>query len=114
MIATLVMRRLALGVLTLIVVSIMVFAGAEVLPGDVAEAILGQDAAPDTVAALRKKLGLDKPAPLCYFDWLVGMLTGHLGESLAAGREISTIIGLRLPMTLLLGGVTAAIAAHWR
>ena len=110
MILRLVLRRVVLGLITLVVVSIMVFVGTEILPGDVAEAILGQDSAPDTVAALRRELGLDRPAPVRYFEWLVGMFTGHLGESLATGREISNIIALRLPMTLLLGGVTAVIA----
>ena len=110
MILRLVLRRLVLGAITLVVVSVMVFAGTEILPGDVAEAILGQDSAPDTVAALRKELGLDKPGYVRYFQWLTGMFTGHLGESLATGREISNIIALRLPMTLLLGGVTAVIA----
>ena len=110
MILKMIMRRLMLGAITLFVVSIMVFAGTEILPGDVAEMILGQDAAPDTVAALRKELRLDRPAPVRYFEWLVGMATGTLGDSLATGREISDIIALRLPYTLLLGGVVAVIA----
>ena len=106
----LIARRLAFGVLTLLVVSILVFAGTEILPGDVAEAVLGQGATEETVAAIRLELGLDRPAPVRYWEWLVGLFTGDLGESLATGREISDIIALRLPSTLLLGGTTAAIA----
>ena len=106
----LIVRRLALGVLTLVVVSILVFVGTEILPGDVAEAVLGQGATEETVAAIRLELGLDRPAPVRYLEWLAGLFTGDLGESLATGREISDIIALRLPSTLLLGGATAAIA----
>lgn len=106
----LIVRRLVLGAVTLVVVSVLVFAGTEILPGDVAEAVLGQGATEETVSAIRRDLGLDRPAPVRYFEWLTGLFTGNLGESLATGREISDIIGIRLPGTLLLGGVTAAIA----
>ena len=110
MILKLVLQRLGHGLVIMFAISIVIFAGTEVLPGDVAEAVLGQDAAPDTVAALRLQLGLDRPAPVRYLEWLRGMFTGDLGQSLATQREISEIIALRLPMTLLLAGITAAVA----
>lgn len=106
----LLLRRLIFGAVTLLIVSVLVFIGTELLPGDVAQAILGQNATPETVAALRSKLDLDQPAPLRYLGWLAGLANGQLGESLATGREISGIIAARLPNTILLAGVTAAIA----
>ena len=60
----LVLKRLASGLVTLFLVSLMVFAGTEILPGDVAQAILGQQATPESVQILRDKLGLDRPAPV--------------------------------------------------
>jgi peptide/nickel transport system permease protein len=105
-----IVERLALGIFTLWLVSIMVFAGTELLPGDVAQAILGQSATPETVAGLRSQLGLDRPAYVRYFDWLRGFATGDLGVSLASGVPISGLIKERLGNTLLLSSVTAAIA----
>jgi peptide/nickel transport system permease protein len=105
-----IVKRLALSMLTLWVVSILVFAGTELLPGDVAQAILGQSATPETVAGLRSQLGLDRPSYVRYFDWLRGFATGDLGMSLAGGVPISGLIKRRLSNTLLLASVTAAIA----
>ncbi len=68
--AKLVVRRLALGVLTLFLVSLLVFAATQALPGDAAKSILGKSGTPDRVAALREKLGLDRPKTTQYFDWL--------------------------------------------
>ena len=105
-----VLRRLGLGVVTLWVVSLLVFAGTEILPGDVAEAILGQSATPEAVAAIRAQLNLDRPAMVRYFDWLVNFLRGDLGISLAANVEISEMISGRLKNTLTLAALTAAFA----
>src|SRR5688500_16549074 len=110
MVFRLIVRRVFLGLITLVVVSIVVFAVTEILPGDVAEAVLGQSATPETIAALRRDLGLELPPHERYLRWLSGLVTGNLGQSLATGRELASIIGLRLPNTLLLGGLTAAIA----
>ncbi|MGF1501002.1 MAG: ABC transporter permease [Paracoccaceae bacterium] len=110
MLATLILKRLALGVVTLLVVSLIVFGGTEVLPGDVAEAVLGQGATPETVAAVRAELGLDRPAWERYGEWLIGLATGDLGNSLASPRPVVEILAPRLPNTLLLGGVAALIA----
>lgn len=105
-----VLRRLGLGVVTLWVVSILVFAGTEILPGDVAEAILGQSATPEAVAAIRAQLNLDRPAPIRYFEWLANFLRGDLGVSLAANLPISELITDRLENTLILASLTAAFS----
>ena len=88
----------------------MVFAGTEILPGDVAQAILGQQATPETVQAIRDELGLDRPAMVRYFEWLGNFVQGDLGKSLVSGREISELISGRLGKSLLLAGVAAVIA----
>ena len=103
-------QRIALGLLTLFVVSIFIALVVELLPGDITQAILGQSATPETVAAFRAELGIDRPAPERYFEWLKGMLTGDMGKSLANKREISELVGRRLSNTLFLGGFAAAIA----
>ncbi|MCB1970285.1 MAG: ABC transporter permease [Geminicoccaceae bacterium] len=105
-----VLQRLGLGVLTLFVVSLIIFLGVELLPGDIAQEILGQSATPETVAALRREMGLDLPAYVRYFDWLGGMLHGDFGRSLANKREISELISMRLWNTLFLAGLTAIVA----
>lgn len=106
----LVARRLALGGLVLLVVSAVVFIATEVLPGDVARAILGQGATPELIANVRERLGLDEPAHLRYFTWLGNLLAGHLGTSLANGADIADMIGDRVVNTILLAGVTAVLA----
>jgi peptide/nickel transport system permease protein len=109
-ILTMVAQRLGLGLLTLFVVSLIIFLGVELLPGDLAEAILGQGATPETVAAIRRELKLDLPAYQRYLEWLVGMLQGDLGRSLANQREISELIGGRLWNTLSLALLAAVIS----
>jgi peptide/nickel transport system permease protein len=91
-------------------VSLLVFTGTELLPGDVAEAVLGQDATPETLAAMREELGLNLPAHVRYARLLSHIVQGDLGKSFASGRDISGLIASRLPATLLLGAVTALIA----
>ncbi len=106
----LIFKRIALGALTLIVISLLIFVGVELLPGDLAEAVLGQNATPETVAAFRKELKLDLPAHVRYFSWLSDFLHGDLGNSLANGRPIKDLIGWRFANTLFLAGVAATIA----
>jgi len=103
-------QRIALGLLTLFTISLLITFGVEVLPGDLAESILGQGATPETVKVFRAELGLDKPAHMRYLSWLGGMVTGDLGVSLASKREISELVGIRIANTLFLGGFAAAIA----
>ena len=103
-------QRLALGLLTLFIVSLIIFSAVELLPGDLAEAILGQAATPETVAAFRRELKLDLPAYERYFSWLFGMVQGDMGRSLANQREIAELIGVRLGNTLFLAFIAALIA----
>ena len=110
MIINLILQRLALGVLTLFVVSLVIFTSVEMLPGDFAQAILGQSATAETLQAYRDELGLERPAVIRYLEWLGNAVQGDLGASLANGKPISELIGARLGNTLFLAGMTAAIA----
>jgi peptide/nickel transport system permease protein len=103
-------QRLALGLLVLFAVSLIIFLGVELLPGDVAQEILGQSATPETVAAMRKELGLDLPPHVRYIEWLAGILQGDFGTSLASRREIADLIGMRLANTLFLALLAAIIS----
>lgn len=102
--------RLGFGLLVLLVVSLVIFFAVELLPGDLAQAMLGQAATEETVAELRERLGLDRAAILRYLDWLGSVLSGDLGRSLATDREITELIGSRLGLTFFLAGYAAAIA----
>lgn len=106
----LVTKRLGLGLLTLFVVSILIFFAVELLPGDIAQAVLGQGATDETVAALREQLGLDRPAPIRYLDWLAGAVTGDFGVSLVSGERVSEAISDRFVNTLFLATYAAVIA----
>ena len=108
--AGLVGRRLALGFGTLIVVSILIFFAVELLPGDLAQAVLGQAATDETLAALREQLGLDRPALVRYFEWLGGALTGDFGTSLVTGERVTEAISDRFVNTLFLAAYAAVIA----
>ncbi len=105
-----IVQRLSLGVLTLLIVSLIIFLGVSLLPGDAAEAMLGQLATPETVAVLREQLGLDLPVPIRYFNWLMNILQGDFGVSIGNGREISELIGTRFLNTLFLALYAALIA----
>ena len=99
-----------IGIVTLWVVSVLVFAGTAVLPGDVAQIVLGQAATPESLAAYRAERGLDQPLFIQYFLWLGGMMTGDLGISKAGGATISSLIGGRLSNTMLLAAIVAVIS----
>src|SRR5580704_8514244 len=103
----LIAQRLAVALATLAFVSVAVFLATEILPGDVAEVVLGQSATPEAVAGLRAALHLDQPAYLRYFIWLHGLLTGDPGRSLVNNLPVATLIGSRLSNSLLLAAVTA-------
>lgn len=107
---TMIIKRLGLGVLTLLLLSLLIFLSVEALPGDLAETILGQQATPENVAAIRKELGLDLPAYTRYINWLGGILQGDFGNSLALKKPISGLIAPRLQNTLFLTLYTACIA----
>ncbi|ATG36233.1 glutathione transport system permease protein GsiC [Phaeobacter piscinae] len=106
----LVSQRLALGLILLIAASVLIFMGTLILPGDVAQSILGQSATPEALANLREELGLNEPAILRYFDWLFGALKGDLGTALTNGQDIATSIGRRLGNTLFLAFWAAVIS----
>jgi peptide/nickel transport system permease protein len=106
----LVARRLALGLITLWAVSLLIFAATEILPGDVATAILGQSRTPEAVAAIRASLGLNRPAYIRYGDWLAHFVRGDIGKSLANQRDIAPEIRDRLGNTLFLAGVAACVS----
>jgi len=107
---SLVARRLVLGLLTLLAVSMIIFAGTEILPGDVATAILGQSATAENTAAIREQLGLNRPPHVRYVEWLGAFLQGDLGTSLGNRRPIAPQIGFRLENTLMLATFAALIA----
>ena len=103
-------KRLLLGVLTLFIISVVIFGATELLPGDLARELLGQSATEETLAALREQLGLNDPAPLRYWNWLAGVLQGDFGMSMATQKPISELVGARLGNTLFLALYAAALA----
>jgi len=109
-IAVMIARRLGIGLFTLFIVSLVIFFGVELLPGDFAAAVLGQSGTPETVAALRSRLGLDLPAHIRYLGWLAGLLSGDLGTSLGGEVRIADVLGGRLFNTFFLAAYAAAIA----
>ncbi len=119
---TIIFQRLALGLLTLLIVSVVIFVAVNLLPGDFAQSILGQAATPEAVASIRRDLGLDQPMVTRYFDWLGGALRGDFGSSFARANFASfsgtnsgatTVAEQIAPLfanTMFLAMVTAAIA----
>lgn len=105
-----VLRRIALGVLTLAAVSVLVFLLVQMLPGDAAEAILGQNATPAAIAALRQELGLNRPLLGRYLSWCGRLLQGDFGTSLANGLPVARLLHDRLANTLFLAGFTALLS----
>ena len=109
-VVTIVLKRLGLGLVTLLVISIIIFGAVELLPGDIAQAVLGQGATPENVAAMREQLGLDRPAPVRYLAWLRGAVVGDFGVSLVSQTPVAETIGPRLYNTLFLALYAAVIA----
>jgi peptide/nickel transport system permease protein len=107
---TMIGQRLLLGVLTLFIISVVIFGATELLPGDLARELLGQSATEETLAALREQLGLNDPAPLRYWNWLTGVLQGDFGVSMATQKPISELVGTRLGNTLFLALYAAALS----
>ena len=106
----LILRRLALGVLTLFLISLVVFAAVLALPGDAATAILGKEATPDRVAALRDQLHLNDSVITQYVDWIGGVLTGSFGESTSTQQPVSELLSDRVANTAFLVFVAAIVA----
>jgi peptide/nickel transport system permease protein len=119
---TIILQRLALGLLTLLIVSVVIFIAVNLLPGDFAQSILGQGATPEAVASIRRDLGLDQPPVARYFDWLGGVLRGDFGSSFAqanfasfsgttsGAKTVADQIAPRFANTMFLAMVTASIA----
>jgi peptide/nickel transport system permease protein len=103
-------KRLGLGVVILLVISIIIFFMVELLPGDIAQAVLGQGATEENVAALRKEMGLDKPAIVRYLEWLGGAVMFDFGNSIVTGESVANTIGDRFMNTLFLAAYAAVIA----
>lgn len=106
----LIIQRLGLGLATLLAASVLIFAGTEILPGDVATAILQNNATPENVAALRAELGLNRPAPVRYLEWLGHAAEGDFGHSLTNQRDVLTELAPRLGNTLFLAAYAALVA----
>ena len=117
-VATTIIQRLGLGLITLFVVTVIIFSSIEFLPGDFGEAVLGQAALPETVEAFRRELGLDRPPVERYFMWAGNVLTGDLGNSFSGrnasgvdrSRDVWNLIQPRLANTLFLASMAALVA----
>lgn len=108
--AKLIFNRLLLAVFTLFAVSVLIFVCTEILPGDVASAVLGQGATPEALVIFRKELGLDVPAPIRFWNWFTAAMQGDLGTALTNKRVIVDELLPRLGNTLFLAGFAALIA----
>jgi peptide/nickel transport system permease protein len=106
---SLVWRRIVLGVLTLFVVSIVVFSATQVLPGNAAYAVLGHSATPQAVKALEKQMHLDRPATAQYWSWFSGLFEGKLGTSLVNSEPVGSLIGPRLENSAFLVAVAGLV-----
>jgi peptide/nickel transport system permease protein len=106
----LVVRRLALGVLTLFLISLVVYGAVIALPGDAATAILGKEATPDRVAALREQLHLNDSVVSQYLQWIGGVLTGSFGTSAATQQPVSALLSDRVANTLFLVFCASVVA----
>jgi peptide/nickel transport system permease protein len=104
------LRRVLLGLLILLLVSIVVFAATQALPGNAARAILGRNATPERLAALTRQLHLNQSAVSQYSHWLGGVLTGNFGTSAATEQPVSSLISARILNSAFLVLVSALIA----
>ena len=105
----LILKRLGIGLITVLAVSLIIFFGTKILPGDAAQIRLGQSATPENVAAFRARLGLDQPFIVQYFTWLKNFVQGDLGTSLSSDVPITNLIADRYQNTVIVSLLTAAI-----
>ena len=123
-----ILRRLALGILTLLLVSVLVFAATQLLPGDTARAILGRSATPERLKELQQRLGLDRSAASQYTEWLGNIVKGDLGDSLVAAEPVTQLLGNRvmnsaalvfvaalvsIPLSILIGSLSGLLRDRW-
>src|SRR6266705_5288417 len=104
------LKRLVVAIPSLVIASLIVFTLPRLLPGDAVQLMLEEKAYGKDVDDLRHKLGLDRPIYVQYFAWVGNVLTGNLGESLWTKRTVTEELGMRLPITLLLGGLAACFS----
>ena len=105
----LILKRLGVGLVTVLAVSLIIFFGTKILPGDAAQIRLGQSATPENIAAFRARLGLDQPYYVQYLSWAKDFLTGNMGTSLASDVPITDLIADRYKNTVFVACLTAAI-----
>ena len=123
-----ILRRVGLGILTLFLVSVLVFAATQALPGDTARAILGRSATPERLKEVRERLGLDRPATTQYVEWLGNIVRGDLGDSLVAAAPVTSLLGDRvrnsailvflaaiisIPLSILIGSLSGLLRDRW-
>ena len=110
-------RRLGVFLVTLLGASVLIFLITSALPGDVAQVLLGTDATPEAISALRTQLGLDRPLVVQYADWLGGIVVGDFGTSHLTGQPVLSLLAPRIAVTLwlvlfgLIGSVLIAVPA---
>lgn len=108
--AQLIFKRLLISIFVLLAISVIIFAVTLLLPGDPARAILGQQATPERLAALREQMDLDKPAVVRYFLWLGGLFTGDFGTSAATGGPVSQLLAPRIGNSIILMLLAAVVS----
>lgn len=108
--AQLIFKRLLISIFVLLAISVIIFAATLLLPGDPARAILGQQATPERLAALREQMDLDKPAVVRYFLWLGGLFTGDFGTSAATGGPVSQLLAPRIGNSIILMLLAAVVS----
>lgn len=106
----LILKRVASAMVTLFAISVLISLGVELLPGDLAQAVLGKGATQEALIAFRMELGLNQPIYIRYINWLGGIMQGDLGSSLANRIPVANLIGSRLWNTLFLASVAAIVA----
>ena len=104
------LQRVAISIVTLLVISLVVFTGVRMIPGDPARVMGGTDADPAGLAEIRAKYGLDDPVPLQYLRWLGLALRGDLGESIRTREGVVRTVAVKLPITIELAGLSLLIA----
>ena len=106
----LIAQRFTLGILLLVAASVLIFGLTEALPGDAAQAVLGQAATPESLANLREEMGLNRPATTRYFEWFGGILQGDMGVSIINRLDIAESVGKRLGNTMFLAFWAAIVS----
>jgi len=104
-----VLRRVCIGFILVVAVSILVFLCTQALPGDTASAIIGRSGSEEAKARLREQLGLNEPLLSQYWTWFSGLLRGDLGTAVGSRQPVSEFLGKRMPNSLILGGLTLIV-----